>query len=430
MDALTWSLRASALIICAAAVFGQIPLDSQAIETARGMDARHIAIKNSLLKNYDAGLRPNETGNPVHMTAHIKIVKARKIEEIMEAFTLDIYLSLYWYDYRLRNNATQEIVFQSEAISKIWTPDVYFPDALESTKHAVTKENKALFLRNDGSILLNQRVTTKVTCKLNLHAFPLDSHECELELRSFAYKESHIKLKWKEPEAVEMKEKVLAQYVIASMRTETATDGQGIGVSQLKLYITYKRQLGYYILQVYIPCSLVVMSAWLSFWLDGAEAGDRISLGITSMLAIVFLLQFINASLPKVSYAKGIDYYLIACFVQVFCGLAETVYVATIAENHGKTPISQRRTTKRATTASRHNELPIHDEVNSYNVTKGNANDNENGGTAVSLEGRSHHATATPKRCYNAKRIDNICKVVFPLIFAIFNLVYWIYYTR
>ena len=158
-------------------------------------------------------------------------------------------------------------------------------------------------------------------------------------------------------------------------------------------------------------------------------SGDRISLGITSMLAIVFLLQFINASLPKVSYAKGIDYYLVACFVQVFCGLAETVYVATIAENSGGTLINQRRKPRGANTAARHNEIHLHHEVNSYNVTKDNTNDNENGGTVVPMETRDQHATSTSNQCYGAKRIDNICKIVFPSIFAIFNLVYWIYYT-
>ena len=148
------------------------------------------------------------------------------------------------------------------------------------------------------------------------------------------------------------------------------------------------------------------------------------------MLAIVFLLQFINASLPKVSYAKGIDYYLIACFVQVFCGLAETVYVATMAGNSERTPMTQSRKSRRANTAARHNDIPLHEEANSYNVTKDNANDNENGVTAVAVETMHHHATSTSNHCYNAKRIDNICKIVFPSIFAIFNLVYWLYYTR
>ena len=54
-----------------------------------------------------------------------------------------------------------------------------------------------------------------------------------LELRRFfsfetvAYKQNHLILNWMEPKAVEMEENILAQYVIASMRTETLTDAEG-----------------------------------------------------------------------------------------------------------------------------------------------------------------------------------------------------------
>ena len=87
---------------------------------------------------------------------HLKFLSHVEVFSL-QAFTLDIFLSLYWHDYRLRHNSTQEIVYQSEATSKIWTPDIYFPDALESIKHGVTKENKALFLQNDGSVRFSQR---------------------------------------------------------------------------------------------------------------------------------------------------------------------------------------------------------------------------------------------------------------------------------
>ena len=49
--------------------------------------------------------------------------------------------------------------------------------------------------------------------------------------------------------------------------------------------------------------------------------------GITTILTIVFLLGMNNSSMPRVSYAKAIDWYLITCFMFVFATLVESLVV-------------------------------------------------------------------------------------------------------
>ena len=68
-------------------------------------------------------------------------------------------------------------------------------------------------------------------CKLLLYAsqyFTNLAIKAGFFFKTVAYKQNHLKLNWMAPKAVEMEEKILAQYVIASMRTETSTDGEGI----------------------------------------------------------------------------------------------------------------------------------------------------------------------------------------------------------
>jgi hypothetical protein len=67
----------------------------------------------------------------------------------------------------------------------------------------------------------------------------------------------------------------------------------------MKLY--FERSLGYYIIQIYIPSTLIVMLSWVSFWLDRTSAPARVSLGNCFLLGYSTYLQFI-----KNFFLKGI----------------------------------------------------------------------------------------------------------------------------
>ena len=90
---------------------------------------------------------------------------------------------------------------------------------------------------------------------------------------------------------------------------------------------SFKRRIGYYINQVYVPDTLVVAISWIVFWLDPDDMGGRVGLGITTLLTIMFLLGSVNSALPRVSYTKAIDWYLMVSFLFVFLVLLECILV-------------------------------------------------------------------------------------------------------
>ena len=51
------------------------------------------------------------------------------------------------------------------------------------------------------------------------------------------------------------------------------------------------------------------------------------TIGLTTILTIMFLLGAINASMPPVSYAKAMDWYLIVSFAFVFLSVIESLIV-------------------------------------------------------------------------------------------------------
>lgn len=88
---------------------------------------------------------------------------------------------------------------------------------------------------------------------------------------------------------------------------------------------TFQRRLGYYVLQVYIPDILIVLLSWIAFWMNPESAGDRLTIGITTILTIMFLSGAVNASMPPVSYAKAVDWYLITSFAFIFLSVIESL---------------------------------------------------------------------------------------------------------
>ena len=82
--------------------------------------------------------------------------------------------------------------------------------------------------------------------------------------------------------------------------------------------------MGYYLIQIYIPSSLIVIISWVSFWLNRGATPARVGLGVTTVLTMTTLMASTNAALPKISYVKSIDVYLGACFFMVFASLLGT----------------------------------------------------------------------------------------------------------
>jgi len=90
--------------------------------------------------------------------------------------------------------------------------------------------------------------------------------------------------------------------------------------------------MGYYLIQIYIPSSLIVVISWVSFWLNRGATPARVTLGVTTVLTMITLMGSTNSALPKVSYVKSIDVYLGFCFFMVFASLLEYASVGYMAK--------------------------------------------------------------------------------------------------
>ncbi|CAL1543438.1 unnamed protein product [Lymnaea stagnalis] len=92
---------------------------------------------------------------------------------------------------------------------------------------------------------------------------------------------------------------------------------------RLSLIFQLQRNIGYFIFQTYLPSILIVMLSWVSFWINHEATSARVALGITTVLTMTTISNGVRSSLPRISYVKAIDIYLVMCFVFVFAALLE-----------------------------------------------------------------------------------------------------------
>ena len=134
---------------------------------------------------------------------------------------------------------------------------------------------------------------------------------------------------WKELDPVQIvKDLNLPRFKLEQFQTTYCNTITNTGeYSCLKVELIFKREFSYYLITIYVPCCMLVIVSWVSFWLDPNAVPARVSLGVTTLLTMSTQTASINNSLPPVAYTKAIDVWTGVCIFFVFGALLEYALV-------------------------------------------------------------------------------------------------------
>ncbi|KAI5606848.1 gamma-aminobutyric acid receptor subunit gamma-1 isoform X2 [Silurus asotus] len=242
-------------------------------------------------------------------------------------YTIDIFFAQTWYDSRLKFNSTMKLLMlNSNMVGKIWIPDTFFRNSRKSDAHWITTPNRLLRLWSNGRVMYTLRLTINAECYLKLHNFPMDEHSCPLEFSSYGYPKNEIQYRWQR-RAVEVADQRywrLYQFAFVGLRnTSDVAHTQSGEYVIMTIFFDLSRRMGYFTIQTYIPCSMIVVLSWVSFWINKDAVPARTSLGITTVLTMTTLSTISRKSLPKVSYVTAMDLFVSVCFIFTFAALME-----------------------------------------------------------------------------------------------------------
>uniref|UniRef100_A0A8C4Q632 Glycine receptor, alpha 3 n=1 Tax=Eptatretus burgeri TaxID=7764 RepID=A0A8C4Q632_EPTBU len=388
--------------------------------------------------NYDARIRPNFKGPPVNVTCNIFINSFGSIAETTMDYRLNIFLRQQWNDPRLAylEYPDDSLDLDPSMLDSIWKPDLFFANEKGANFHDVTTDNKLLRIFKNGNVLYSIRLTLILSCPMDLKNFPMDVQTCAIQLESFGYTMNDLIFEWKKEGALQVAEGLtLPQFLLKDEQdliycTKHYNTGKFTCI-EAKFHL--ERQMGYYLIQMYIPSLLIVILSWVSFWINMDAAPARVALGITTVLTMTTQSSGSRTSLPKVSYVKAIDVWMAVCLLFVFSALLEYAAVNFVSRQHKEVLRLRRR--RRRTEDDDGRGFSMYGMGQCLAANDG-----------VSVKGLSVANSGPPpppsqppppskdpdsirkKYIDRAKKIDTLSRAIFPLTFLVFNIFYWIIY--
>ncbi|KAL0964285.1 hypothetical protein UPYG_G00321770 [Umbra pygmaea] len=290
------------------------------------------------MKGYNKYLRPFFDNGPVTVAMSLDIASIDTISEINMDYTATIFLRQRWTDERLVFDGNKSLSLDGRLVELLWVPDTFIVDSKKSFLHDITVENRLIRIFPNGTVLYALRITTTVACNMDLTKYPMDKQTCTLQLESWGYNINDVMFCWtRGNDSVSGLDTLrLAQYTIEDHYTSASEAIYETGhYPKLIFHFELKRSILYFILETYVPSSLLVVLSWVSFWISQSSVPARICIGVTTVLTMTTLMMGARTSLPNANcFIKAIDVYLGICFSFIFGALIEYAVAHFCTLNH------------------------------------------------------------------------------------------------
>lgn len=155
-------------------------------------------------------------------------------------------------------------------------------------------------LRSDGRIMWDSPAITKSSCKVDVSYFPFDGQRCRLTFGSWTYNGNQIDLhnQLDTGDLTDFVENVEWEMLGMPATRNVITYGC---CSEPYPDVTYtlllRRRASFYVFNLLLPCIMVSFLAPLGFYLP-ADSGEKVSLGVTVLLALTVFQLLVAESMP------------------------------------------------------------------------------------------------------------------------------------
>ena len=403
-------------------------------------------IMATIFKNYKAHERPTELLNESTVVkVNMQILAIFSVDVRNMDYYVDALLRQTWMDPRLMwEHLPEHSTYTTPMVSpnlkeQVWLPDLFFRNGKDGYLHKMTLPNYLLRLYPNGKVLYSQKITMRFACQMKLHNFPMDEQVCDINIGSYGYTLRELRFDWTEQKALELpKDLQISEFnsppnFIINDCTEEASTSTG-NYTCLLVQFHLSRQLGSYLVTTYIPNALIIMVSWVSFWVPADAAPARVPLGLLCLQGLCTQAVSISSSLPRVSYPKAIDVWLICSIIFVVSVMAEYAIALTVMNRERL--ISWRLSVRRIVREElAHWWKAVYRMEASSSASRVALISKQQAEMFARVEAVLTHQAdlRPPKRTRHIlgeaeSIVDGYSRLIFPVVYLVYNGCYWLYY--
>ncbi|XP_068250178.1 uncharacterized protein [Palaemon carinicauda] len=248
-------------------------------------------------------------------------------------------LRITWFDNRLTYNnlklLTRLNTLSLEEVEKLWRPKIGFINTDDIQNTAVDQDAVTTVLRrhpeyvpdlsnpyeveiyrgDTNPISTTRKYFTIYTCNFDLVLYPFDIQTCILQLQILSASTEYLVFDPEDSFVEYLGPRQLVEYGIGTidLRVENSTQ-----YSHLKVEVELVRRYGYAMLNIYIPSLTLLVISYITLFFRPSIFDVRVMTALTALLVLATLFTQVSASLPKTSYFKMVDIWLLFCIMLIF----------------------------------------------------------------------------------------------------------------
>ncbi|XP_076467563.1 neuronal acetylcholine receptor subunit alpha-2-like [Babylonia areolata] len=281
------------------------------VATGQGADKDdYQELFNALFQNYSVDIRPvndYSTATDVYMTLYL--LSILEVNEKGQTLKINTILEIEWYDWHLSwyvedfQNITSLLIRQKQ----LWLPDLVVSNTVTSQKQ----------LGYDNLQVCNIEFQTAVSDKREIRVY-IDRVEPVILSR---FSQNGL---WE----------------LISTAAENINEDDDYSQTKIRFKLQLQRRRSYYVLNIILPILLLSLTSSLTFALP-SDAGEKMGLSITVLLAFAVYLTLITEAMPTTSMQVSVvTVYLIVLLSVASANVIFSVFILRLHHRPTSSPVT------------------------------------------------------------------------------------------
>ncbi|XP_067649984.1 neuronal acetylcholine receptor subunit alpha-2-like [Haliotis asinina] len=275
-----------------------------------------------LFRNYDKRVEPFGPNTTLDVKMDLTLVQIFDVDEKKQVLTTNCWISLYWIDAALawQPEKYKNVTDIRIPADSIWTPDLRLRNSAEVNNQVSSSGLNNAVLVSSGIVSVSYQVILKTWCQIDVASFPMDQQHCVMTFESWTYNGDQLNISNGEGEEAPLDEYMgNGEWEVTSFlkyRHAVRYTCCPEPYITLKYFVKLKRWPLFFLVYLMMPCLIITLVALLGLLVPN-ESGEKISIGITSLLSMIALLLVISTWLPSTSIAIPLlgRYFVINIFI-------------------------------------------------------------------------------------------------------------------